>query len=131
MRLALEILDEVMKDPAVDPQRIYIIGASMGGYGTWDALLRRAGLFAAAIPVCGALAEAQAKNIPHIPIWIFHGTSDELVPVKHSQDAFTALTAAGGHPRYTEYERATHYIANYAWTEPGLIEWLFSQKLAK
>jgi len=128
MQLVLEILDAVMKDPAVDLQRIYVIGSSMGGYATWDILTRRPHLFAAAIPVCGALSDGQAKNIAHIPIWIFHGGADELVPVKVSRDAFAALTTAGGHPRYTEYEGATHSMSSYTWTEPGLIDWLFQQK---
>jgi len=131
MKLALEILDEIMKDPAVDPQRIYVLGASMGGFGTWDALIRRPNLFAAAVPACGALSDGQAISIAQIPVWIFHGGSDELVPVTLSRNAFQQLLDNDGHPRYTEYENANHYISSYVWTEPGLADWLFQQKTGK
>ncbi len=53
MQLTLSVVDAMIEDAAVDKNRIYITGLSMGGYGTWDALARRPDFFAAAIPICG------------------------------------------------------------------------------
>ena len=60
MGLALELLDTFLEDPAVDTNRVYATGLSMGGYGTWDAISRRPDVFAAAIPICGGADVAQA-----------------------------------------------------------------------
>ncbi|RYD84726.1 MAG: phospholipase [Verrucomicrobiaceae bacterium] len=124
----LELLDEIMKENPVDPDRVYVIGASMGGFGSWDILVRRPNFFAAAVPVCGALAEGQAKSIAHMQVWIFHGAADVVVPVSGSRRAFEQLRASGGRPRYTEYMEGEHRISVYAWTEPSLMDWLFAQK---
>ena len=63
MGLALELLDTFLEDPAVDTNRVYATGLSMGGYGTWDAISRRPDVFAAAIPICGGADVAQAPNL--------------------------------------------------------------------
>ena len=100
----------------------------MGGYGTWDLVIRKPDWFAAAAPVCGGGYETQAEKIAKVPVWIFHGAADEVVSVSDSHSAFEQLRAAGGSPRYTEYEGGGHGIGAYAWTEPGLAEWLFAQR---
>jgi predicted peptidase len=124
----MEVLDRVIKENPVDEDRLYVMGVSMGGYGTWDSVVRAPHRFAAAVPVCGALADGQAPAIAHLPVWIFHGAADEVVSVSDSRSAFEQLRAAGGAPRYTEYQSGGHGIGNYAWTEPGLAEWLFAQR---
>ena len=124
----LELMDEILEKNSVDPDRVYVIGASMGGFGAWDILARRPDYFAAAVPVCGALSEGQARRIAHVPVWIFHGAADAIVPVSVSRRAFEQLRTSGGRPRYTEYENGEHRMSAYAWTEPGLREWLFAQK---
>ena len=126
--MVIELLDEIVKTQPVDVSRIYVVGPSMGGYGTWDLLGRQPERFAAAIPSCGALADGQAKRIAAVPIWIFHGNADEAVPVQYSRSAFAELTASGGSPRYTEYDGGPHHISVYAWTEPTMMDWLFTQK---
>ncbi len=126
--MAVHLLEALIEELPVDKTRLYVLGASMGGYGTWDLLTRYPHRFAAAVPVCGALADGQAARLAHIPAWIFHGTADDVVPVACSQRAFDQLRRAGGKPRYTEFDGGDHGIALYAWTEPGLIQWMFAQK---
>jgi predicted peptidase len=128
LAMVIELLDDIVKTQPVDLSRIYVVGPSMGGYGTWDLIVRQPERFAGAVPSCGGLADGQAKRIAAIPIWIFHGGADEAVPVKFSRDAFAELTASGGTPRYTEYGDGPHHISVYAWTEPGMMAWLFAQK---
>lgn len=127
LAMVMELLDEILKTQPVDANRLFLMGPSMGGFATWDWLVREPWRFAAAVPVCGGLAGAQAQRLIHIPVWIFHGDADDLVPASLSRKAYEELTAAGGQPYFTEYEEGGHAIAVYAWTEPGLAPWLFAQ----
>ncbi|MBD3322547.1 MAG: prolyl oligopeptidase family serine peptidase, partial [Chitinivibrionales bacterium] len=123
MTLALEMIDSLKMEFNVDPDRVYIVGRSMGGYGTWDAIARRPDLFAAAIPICGAGALAKADVLTGMGIWAFHGDADGTVPVSGSRDMVDAIGAAGGTPRYTEFPGAGHSITSLVWDTPGIIEW--------
>lgn len=128
LRLALEILEAVRKEFSVDAQRIYVAGQSMGGGGTWDALARRPELFAAAVLLCAPADASTAAKIAHVPVWVFHGDADKTVPVAASRRMVEALRAAGGQPKYTEYPGVGHTVWEKAFQEPGLVEWVFSQK---
>ena len=127
MRLTFEILDALEKEFNIDPHRRYVTGLSMGGYGTFDALVRRPKYWAAAVPICGGMDNSQADVIAHIPIWIFHGDEDRAVPVERSRTAVEALKKAGGDPKYTEFEGVGHFAWGPAYEEPELVDWLYSQ----
>lgn len=129
MKAVMEWVAELIKDPRVDPARIYIGGLSMGGYGTLDLISRRPEWFAAAMPVCGGIDVTRAESFRNIPLWIFHGAKDLVVPVKLSRDLVKALEKAGSKPNYTEYPEGGHDVWNAAIREKGLMEWLFSQRL--
>jgi len=131
MRLTLELMDALAEEFPIDPDRVYVTGLSMGGYGTFDALVRRPGYWAAAVPLCGGADDARAKDFAQVPIWVFHGSKDGAVPVERSRSAVEALKTAGGSPKYTEYEGAGHGIWKRAYAEPELAEWLFRQKRKK
>ena len=100
MALELALLDRLLADPRTDAQRVYVTGISMGGYGTWDIVCRRPGMFAAAMPICGGGDTAQAANIAHVPIWVFHGSADRAVPVCRSRNMVSALWSAGSNAHY-------------------------------
>jgi len=128
IRMALELVEVLQGEyPQIDPQRIYITGLSMGGFGTWDAVQRKPDLFAAAVPVCGGGDITQAERIAHVPIWAFHGAEDRLVIPKWSRDMIAAIQEAGGNPKYTEYPGIGHRSWIEAYSNPRLFEWLFSQ----
>lgn len=128
MRSVIEILETVQKEFSIDPARIYVTGQSMGGYGTWNILMLRPDLFAAAIPVCGGGDPAKAKSIASIPIWTFHGSDDNAVPVQGSRDMDKALRDAGSKvSKYTEYPGVKHPSWTNAWKEAEIVPWLFSQ----
>jgi len=131
MRLTLELIDSLVKEFPIDADRIYITGLSMGGYGTWDALVRRPNFFAAAVPVCGGADVKMAVAIKHVPVWVFHGDKDAAVPVSRSREIVEALKKAGGKPKYTEYLGVGHKSWEAAYADPALHEWLFAQKRAK
>ncbi|HYE20442.1 MAG TPA: prolyl oligopeptidase family serine peptidase [Tepidisphaeraceae bacterium] len=133
MALTLQALDLILQDPSVDKNRVYVTGLSMGGYGTFDILVRRPNLFAAAAPLSGGGSTSQAGLIDHVPLWAFHGSADTTVFPSGSRDMIAALEAAGGDPRYTEFVGAGHNIWSgvYTDTTPGgqFYPWMFSQAL--
>src|SRR6266480_5544053 len=75
LRMAKEIVDALQKQYLnIDSHRLYITGLSMGGYGTWDAIERWPGYFAAAAPLAGAGDPSKASRLVSLPIWAFHGS---------------------------------------------------------
>lgn len=128
MRSLLELIDHTISHFSIDTSRIYITGLSMGGYGTYDALSRRPDLFAAAVPICGGGDLTLAATFAHVPIWIFHGALDDLVPPEQSHKMYAALVKAGAHPGLTIYPDAGHFSWLGAYSDPMMMKWLFSQK---
>jgi predicted peptidase len=131
LRLAMAAIAGLEKEFSVDPARIYVTGLSMGGYGTWDAIARYPGRFAAAAPICGGGDPAQAKTICSTPIWAFHGGKDGVVKPQRSRDMIEAIKAAGGSPKYTEYPDAGHDSWTATYKDPEFFAWLFAQRRAK
>lgn len=127
LNATIMLIDSLMKNLNIDTNRIYITGLSMGGFGTWDAISRWPRKFAAAVPVCGGGDTAKASVIKDIPVWAFHGDKDNVVMVSRSRNMIAALQKAGGNPTYTEYPGVAHNCWNIAYSDPTMIEWLFSQ----
>jgi predicted peptidase len=128
MALAVKLIGDLEKQYSIDPKRLYITGLSMGGYGTWDAIVRWPDMFAAAVPICGGGDETTADVIAKLPIWVFHGDKDGAVKVERSRNMVEALKKAGGSPKYTEYPGVGHNSWEPASKEPELLPWLFRQK---
>ena len=66
--------------------------------------------------------------IAHIPLWIFHGALDGAVNPALSRNMVEALTNAGAHPGYTQYPEAGHFSWIAAYSDPMMINWLYSQR---
>lgn len=129
MTLAKELLDKIVKEKSIDRSRIYVMGASMGGYGTWNFVMRYPKLIAAAVPICGGGDPSMAHVLKNIPIWAFHGDQDKTVPPSGSQDMVDAIHKVGGNKiELTIYEGVQHDSYTRAWKSPKLVEWVFRQK---
>jgi predicted peptidase len=128
MALTMALIDRLLKDHPVDPNRLYVTGYSMGGYGTWEAIQRWPDRFAAAVPICGGGDPALAAKIKSVPLWAFHGDKDNIISVDKTRRAIEALKQAGGTPKYTEYPGVKHGSWGPAYSDPELIPWLFAQK---
>lgn len=126
--VALLAMDSVIKELPIDTSRIYITGLSMGGYGTWDAILRRPDLFAAAVPICGAGDPSKAKLIAKLPIWAWHGDADNVVPPSGSRDMVEAIAKAGGEAKYSELKKVGHNSWAAAYSSGEMWDWMFKQK---
>ena len=127
MQLTMQLLKESLHQLPVDTQRVYVTGLSMGGFATWDILQREPDVFAAAAPICGGADLSFAGRLANLPLWVFHGNQDDTVPVKRSRDMVAALTAAGGHPRYTEYPGVGHDAWSRTYADMAVWDWLFGQ----
>ncbi|NNC87386.1 MAG: prolyl oligopeptidase family serine peptidase [Akkermansiaceae bacterium] len=126
--LVMELLEEVKDTVKVDPRRLYVTGLSMGGYGTWDLLRRHPDAFAAAIPICGGGHPGEAARIRDIPVWVFHGAMDKVVPAEQSRRMVKALEDAGSTKvKYTEYPDAGHDSWSMTYADPDVLKWLFAQ----
>lgn len=112
---------------AIDPERLYVTGISLGGYGSWNFIMKRPDMFAAAIPVCGGGNPALSNRIKDVSVWAFHGAQDRNVPVEGSRNIIEEMKKAGGNPKYTEYPDAAHNIWDNVAATPGLWDWLFAQ----
>ena len=128
MQLLIELIGQLKRTLRVDTTRIYITGLSMGGFGTYDAIMRYPKLFAAAVPVCGGGDVSKAPSIAHIPTWIFHGAEDPSVSPVYSLEMLQALTKAGAHPGFTQYPEVGHFSWLGAYSDHLMIEWLFRQR---
>ena len=131
MRLTRLMLEQFMKDYPVDAKRIYVMGLSMGGFGTWDFCQRYPDLAAAAAPICGGADDSTAEQIKHIPIWTFHGSDDTAVWPERSRSMVAELKKVKGNVKYSEYEKVGHNSWSRAFAEPELLTWMFAQKRAK
>jgi predicted peptidase len=128
IRLALEILDTIEKQYSIDRAREYVVGQSMGGEGVWAALSIAPQRFAAAIALCGYGDAYMIPRIVKVPVWIFQGEEDPLVPVTRAREWVAELHKAGGAPQYTEYPSISHNVWDVAFSELGLAAWLFSHQ---
>jgi predicted peptidase len=127
-KATLELIEKIIQEHTVDPTRIYLVGLSMGGFGTWEFVARKPALFAAAIPMAGYSDPSQISKIKHIPFWIFHGSTDKWNPVEGSRNMYTLLSEQQADVNYTEYENTGHGEAfKKAFQEKNLIPWLFSK----
>lgn len=144
-RAALAALDATLEAYSTDPDRVYLTGMSMGGNGTWYLAYHHPDRFAAIAPVCGWVgprgrlpavpapgpgpaADRAAEKMAHIPIWIWHGEADPVVPVEESRAMAAALEAAGADVRYTELEGVGHNAWDPAYGSEELPRWLFAQR---
>lgn len=115
----------------VDRQRIYLVGYSMGGYGTWATAAAHPEMFAAIVPIAGGGNPGVAKSLTSIPIWAFHGDRDETVPLSQSQQMIDAVHRAGGEPRLTILLNEGHGICRKVSERADLWEWLFAHKQSR
>ena len=128
MRAVFALVDSLQQEFPIDPDRIYGVGLSMGGYGTWDVLQRKPELYAAAIPICGGGDPAKVEGFKSTPVWTFHGDADAIVPVARTRDMVNALKKIGGNAVYTEYEGVGHDSWTSTFDNRLVWDWLFSQR---
>lgn len=133
-------LDEVLARDDIDPDRVYLTGLSMGGYGTWHLIARFPQRFAAAVPICGGgdLGRVWSDRptgydmegllrARELPIRVFHGELDSVIPVSESRLLVEALRAVDGNVELTVYPGVDHDSWTETYANRELWEWMFRQ----
>ena len=128
MANVIELMNELTSNTFVDKTRIYVGGLSMGGFGTFDLMSRKPEMFAAAIAICGGADLDLVENYKDIPIQIFHGAKDPVVPVELSREVHEVLKSMDGNSTYIEYPDGGHLVWDQAFQESDLLPWLFKQQ---
>jgi pimeloyl-ACP methyl ester carboxylesterase len=123
-----DLIEHLQATYRVDPDRIYLTGLSLGGFGTWAMASAYPEQFAAAAPICGGGNPEQIARMKSVPTWAFHGAKDSVVPLSWGQTAVNALKAAGGDVRFTIYPEAGHDSWTETYNNPEFYAWLFAQK---
>ncbi|GAB4574346.1 MAG: prolyl oligopeptidase family serine peptidase [Anaerolineae bacterium] len=129
----IALVDMISNQYAVDPDRIYLTGLSMGGYGTWHLAASYPDRFAAIAPICGGGLWAygfpeRVRELKHVPVWVFHGALDDVVPLSESEVLVRELEAAGGQVRFTVYSEADHDSWTQTYNNPDLYTWFLSHR---
>ncbi len=124
----IALLDEVVDKYAVDMERIYLTGLSLGGYGTWALAAEHPKRFAAIAPVCGGGKRFWANKLKNVPIWAFHGGKDRLVPLKETEEMVEAVRNRGGDARLTVYPDAGHDSWTVTYNNQELYDWFLKHR---
>lgn len=128
--LALKaLLDKAVADYNIDEDRVYLTGLSMGGRGTWQLANIVHDRLAAIAPICAPFMFVNPANFEHLPIWVFHGVMDSVVPVADSVKMVRWLRGAGCNVEFTTYANADHDSWTATYTNPALYDWLLSHRL--
>ena len=126
--LTLKLVDSIMVAYNINPNRLYVYGISMGGFGVFSILAKEKGKFAAGYAICGGSNTKAAADLLETPLWIFHGETDDVVPVALSRDVYKEMIKLGGKKvHYTEYPGVKHNSWENVSREKSLEPWLFSQ----
>ena len=123
-----ELLEFLMNAYPVDANRVYLTGLSLGGEGTWALAAAYPQLFAALVPVCGRSYPDKAPRLKALPVWVFHGAKDDVVPPEESVRMVDALKVHGADVTFTLYETLAHNSWDAAYATPELYTWLFAQR---
>lgn len=128
----MNILEWVEKNRNIDPNRIYVLGMSLGGYGTLDFAAAYPDRIAAAIAMCGGATKRDLGVLNNLPLWIIHGTGDAAVPVSQSDKVVNEMRAANPHTPRLKYDR----IPGMNHSQPARVfymadtyDWLLSHSL--
>lgn len=127
LRAVVAALDEVLATQPIDRGRVYLTGLSMGGYGAWDLASRLPHRFAALLAVCGGGDGARAHQFVGMPVAVYHGEADPVVPVGRSRGMVDALRQLGLAVESHELPDVGHDAWRQAYGERGGLDWLFQQ----
>ncbi len=131
LKAVVEYIQSLCELYSIDTDRIYASGISMGGFATWDVMMRHNDIFAAAIAVCGGGDISKGELLKDTPMFVFHAVDDTAVPVSGSRESVKAIQNAGGTlVEYTEYTTGGHGIWNQAFATEGLLDKLLECRLS-
>jgi predicted peptidase len=122
------LLSDVVARYRVDETRVCITGISLGGAGTWMLAGVYPERFAAIAPISARIVPLPLTRLKDLPIWAFHGDTDDLIPVSEAKRTVEALKAIGGNVNLTIYPDGGHELSAQVYNNSELYEWFLNQK---
>lgn len=111
-----------------DKTRVYVMGASMGAYATWQVGLSMPEKLAAMVPICGGGMYWNALRLKDVPIWAIHGEDDPIVFCEESKKMTEAVNNKGGNAKLTILKGVGHNAWDYGYADKEVFDWMFSQR---
>lgn len=125
---AVSLVKETIEKYSVDTSKVFVMGISMGGFGSWDTLCRYPDLFAGGFICCGGTDASKARIIKDKTIYTYHGDLDPVVNVQGTRAMVGALVGCGAADiTYREYEGMDHWTWDRAFAEYDDIKALFNK----
>ena len=124
--VVIGLIDHLIENYSIDPNRIYLTGLSMGGYGTWQISHEYPERFAAVAPVCGGglfVSPYFMDRLKNLPVWAFHDKRDDVIPYQESFSMVKGVNAAGGNAKLTTFDEGKHNISEEAYNNDELYDW--------
>lgn len=127
----MDVFNWVAGHYAVDTNRFYVLGMSMGGYGTLDFVATYPEKTAAAIALCGGATTKELCGLNDVPLWIIHGTADNLVSVKCSERVVDSMCSCGDTSllMFNKMEKVNHSRLARVFYMDQTYDWLLSHSL--
>ncbi|MCD8072497.1 MAG: dienelactone hydrolase family protein [Alistipes sp.] len=122
------LADEALANYRIDPNRLYLTGLSMGGFGTWATAMEYPGFFAAILPICAGGDTSKAHTLVNTPVWTFHGDADSVVPPERSDAMVEAARRYNPDIIYTVYPGVDHDSWTQTYENPRVWQWLLGQR---
>ena len=124
-----EFIEYAINSEFCDRARVYMVGASMGGYATWQMAMSHPEWFAAIVPVCGGGMYWNAGRLKNVAVWAFHGDEDPVVYCEESRKMVDAVNKCGGDARLTVCCGVGHNSWINAYTCGEMYDWLLSKRV--
>ena len=123
-----KLVAEILRLPFADRKRIYLMGASMGGYATWQLAMSMPDCFAAIVPICGGGMYWNSGRLVGLPVWAFHGAKDTVVRLEESVKMVEAIKRHGGEAELTVYPENGHDAWSDTYSNPEVFSWLLQHR---
>ena len=149
----LEVLRLAHQRVKIDPDRVFLLGYSMGGMGAYTIAPHYPHLWAGVIALCGrahyylwhGLDPARvepfkrhlldmefgwplAPNFRHVPVLAFQGTADTLIKPVQAYRFVDLLRGLGGSAELVRLEGQSHWIADETFSTPKAFQWMERQR---
>ena len=122
----MSLLDDLVNDKKINNKRVYLTGLSNGAMGSFELLKHRPNMFASAVLICGGGNPQWAKEFAKTtPLWVAHGSSDDVVFPELSINMVKSIIEQGGSPKFTLYENVNHDSWFNVFRDPDFLNWIF------
>ena len=127
LQLVIKLMDSLVNEDFIDNKRVYLSGLSNGAMGSFELLKNRPNMFASAVLICGGGNPEWAREFAKTtPVWVAHGSDDDVVLPELSINMVNAIIKYGGSPKFSLYDNVKHDSWFNVFNDPEYLEWMFS-----